>query len=139
MTWLFTSLNWYFYILIIGLLFFPLTKKIFSRFSFDSGYPFAKTLAVIFVSYAIYVLGTIKFLEFSRMNLFLIISVFLLLNVILGRSQRRRLQNPNEDSGQARMTIIVFEEILFLASFGHSSAPRNRRSEVWKNLWILAS
>jgi len=123
MTWLLTSLNWYIYLLILGVIFYPLTKKIFNRFSFDFAYPFAKTLAIIFVSYTSYVLGTVKILPFNRMNLFLIIGVFTLINYFIARrhsgkwTKSTRPESANNDSGQARMTIIIFEEFLFLASF----------------------
>jgi len=57
MDWILVSLKWYLYIFAIGLVFLPLTKKIFNRFSVDLGYPFAKVLAILLVSYSSFVLG----------------------------------------------------------------------------------
>ncbi|MCL4363962.1 DUF2298 domain-containing protein [Patescibacteria group bacterium] len=111
MTWLFTSLQWYFYLLVIGMIFFPLTKKIFGRFSFDSGYPFAKTLAIIFMTYSVYILGTIKILPFTRLSIFIVIGLFAIANLIVFKKK-----------GEAKTTsssrlIIIGEELLFLGAF----------------------
>jgi len=93
MNWLLTSLNWYVYLLIIGIVFYPLTKKIFSKFSFDFAYPFAKVIGIIFVSYTVYVLGTIKILPFNRMSLFLIIGIFALINFFIFKKKKKTINN----------------------------------------------
>ncbi len=125
MTWLFTSLQWYIWLFVIGLVFFPLTKKIFGRFSFDLGYPFAKVLTVIFVTYTTYVLGTIKLLPFNRISLFLLVGISVLINYVI----LNLFQDPKNKKmpKQARMgpfgvrhdrfLILLFEELLFLSSF----------------------
>lgn len=111
MDWIFTSLNWYFYIFILGLVFIPITKKIFQRFSLDFGYPFAKVLAIIFISYTAYILGILKILPFSRINFFLIISIFALINfLIFFRNKKFSINN-------SRFLILLFEEFLFFVSF----------------------
>lgn len=111
MNWIFISLNWYFYILILGLLFTPLTKKIFKHFSLDFGYPFTKVLAIIFISYTAYILGILKILSFNQKNLFLIISIFALINfLIFFRNKKLSINN-------SRFLILLFEEFLFFVSF----------------------
>jgi len=119
LSWVFTSLNWYVWVFVIGLVFFPLTKKIFGRFSFDLGYPFAKVLAILFVTYATYVLGTIKLLSFSRMNLFLIIGIFALINWLLFERAKRveKSKKMFSTSSNSKFLIIIFEEMLFLTAF----------------------
>ncbi len=111
MDWLITSLSWYFFIFSLGLIFFPLTTKIFKNFPFDQGYPFAKVFAIIFVSYITYVLGTVKILPFTRENLFLIIGFLLLVNVLL------YLKNKKSKPIRTFLYVFILEEILFLASF----------------------
>lgn len=111
MDWIFTSLSWYAYLLIIGLVFFPLTKRIFQRFSFDLGYPFAKVLAIIFLSYVTYVLGTLKILPFSRMTLFLLIGLSILINFYFNSKDKK------VKITRSALYIILFEEFLFLGAF----------------------
>ncbi|MBI5127412.1 hypothetical protein HZA76_03065 [Candidatus Roizmanbacteria bacterium] len=111
MTWLFTSLQWYVWLFAIGLVFFPLTRKIFGRFSFDLGYPFAKVLTIIFVTYATYILGTIKILPFDRMSLFLLIGIFVLINYFIFKSDNKTRFS------RSTLFILIFEEILFLVAF----------------------
>lgn len=60
MDWILTTLQWYFPLLIIGVIFTPLTKKIFKSFNFDFGYPFAKTLGIILLSYFVFCFGNRK-------------------------------------------------------------------------------
>jgi len=111
MNWIFTSLNWYVYVLFIGIIFFPLTKKVFSRFSFDFGYPFAKALAIITVSYVSYVLGLLKIVPFTRFDLFLILGVFLLINLFIKTKGKKTVFTKQTSF------IIFSEEVLFLTSF----------------------
>ncbi|MCS6956320.1 MAG: DUF2298 domain-containing protein, partial [Patescibacteria group bacterium] len=83
---------------------------VFKNFSFDLGYPFAKTLAIIFISYLSYILGTGKILPFTRENIFFIIILFLIINLIFLKLKKIKISHFN-------WLIIFFEEILFLASF----------------------
>jgi uncharacterized membrane protein len=99
------------------LVFFPLTKKIFHRFSFDLGYPFAKVLAIVFVTYATYVLGTIKILTFDRMSLFLIVGIFVLINFFLLKNRKALLTRYLPAGRQGTLYVIFLEEFLFLSSF----------------------
>ena len=114
MDWLFASLNYYIYILVVGVAFFPLARRIFSRFSFDSGYPFAKVLAILLVSYATYVLGTLKILPFARWSIFLTIGIFALINYLIFERSREKFSTS---SNYKLLSVIIFEEFLFLISF----------------------
>jgi uncharacterized membrane protein len=109
MDWILTTLQWYFPLLIIGIVFTPLTKKIFKTFNFDFGYPFAKTLGIILLSYFVYVLGIIKILPFSRMNLFLIIGIFALINFFIYRKNKKIGLGVINHA-----PTIIIEEFLFL-------------------------
>lgn len=110
MDWILTSFQWYFFTLIIGVFFLPLTNRIFRRFSIDFGYPFARVLAIVFITYATFVLGVTKALPFHRVSLFFIILISVLINFFIVRKNKLRYQKTN-------FYFIVFEEILFLASF----------------------
>ena len=145
MNWLLTSFQWYFYLLLIGVVFYPLTKRIFAKFSFDFAYPFAKVLAIILFSYTAYVLGTIKILPFNRMSLFLMIGISVLINFFIfrchsepfdfaqGRLRRGILKkiSPLAALGRNdRWVIFFFEELLFLSSLLFWTFIRSQESSI---------
>ncbi len=127
MDWIIISIKWYFYLFLLGIVFFPFTKKIFNKFSFDFGYSFSKTLAIIFLSYASYVLSTLKITPFKREFLFLIIGVFGLLNffIFIKKNQKNKKSiNPYA------FYIIIVEEILFFVSFLFWSFIRSQEPSI---------
>ena len=107
MDWLIISLSWYLFLLGIGLVFFPLTYKIFNQFS-DSGYAFSKILAILFLSYVSFFLGTIKIISFNQTNLFLLIFFFSIINLLIFIKTKKFKINEK---------IIIFEEIIFFIAF----------------------
>ncbi|MDO9027568.1 MAG: DUF2298 domain-containing protein, partial [Candidatus Roizmanbacteria bacterium] len=107
MDWILTTLQWYFPLLIIGIIFTPLTKKVFKIFNFDFGYPFAKTLGIILLSYSVYVLGTVKILPFSRLSLIFILCLFAIINWVVFKKRRKDV---------IKLPTIIIEEVLFLFS-----------------------
>lgn len=112
MDWIFTALSWYVYLLILGILAYPLTARIFRSF-FDKGYAFAKTIAILALSYIMFVAGTLHVLPFTQTGLMIILFVFLGIFLLLGR-KGHRLAFPTLRF--TRMTaIFLFEEVLFLS------------------------
>lgn len=111
MSWFLTTLWWYFILLLLGLIFFPVTKKIFGRFFHDFGYPFAKVIGILFLSYTIFVLGTLKILPFTQPGLLLLIFIFVLINFsIQPIKQLNQLLFPEN---RKRLRFILAEELLF--------------------------
>ncbi|PIY69668.1 hypothetical protein COY89_05345 [Candidatus Roizmanbacteria bacterium CG_4_10_14_0_8_um_filter_36_36] len=113
MGWLITSLYWYAILLFLGIIFFPLTKKLFGKVFFDYGYPFSKVLAILFLSYSIFVLGTAKILSFNQLSLLVIIVLFIVINFFISKKLKSTHITPNS----YHVTLIIFEEILFLTAF----------------------
>src|SRR3989344_4825382 len=112
MSWISTTLTWYFYLLAIGIIFFPLAIRIFGRF-FDLGYPFAKTIGIIVLSYVLFILGTIRVIPFSQESI-----VFLLLAcVFLFYSYFRHELASLRKISRKKILIIVIEELIFFAAF----------------------
>ena len=107
MNWILITLQWYITLLAIGMVFTPLTKKIFKSFNFDFGYPFAKTLGIILLSYFVFVLGIVKVLPFDRMGLIFALCLFAIINWVIYKKQRKDVINHVS-------TIIILEEILFI-------------------------
>ncbi|MEK7079182.1 MAG: DUF2298 domain-containing protein [Patescibacteria group bacterium] len=109
MDWIITTLNWYVVLFALGIIVFPLTRIFFHQF-FDRGYPFAKTIAILALSYIAFILGIYKLLPFTQTSLILIIAVFVIGYVYFKRARLPRL-TFNKD-----FFIFLFEEMLFIAS-----------------------
>lgn len=112
MSWLYTSLQWYIVLLALGLIFFPITRALFGKAFYDSGYAFSKIIGVVAVSYTAFVLGTYKVLPFTQTALLLIILVFAMVNLRLFLRQRKSFLSFTKERG----AVVIFEELLFLAS-----------------------
>ncbi|MFA5770848.1 MAG: DUF2298 domain-containing protein, partial [Patescibacteria group bacterium] len=115
MNWILITLQWYVTLLVIGIVFTPLTKKIFKSFSFDFGYPFAKTLGIILLSYFVFVLGIVKILPFSRLSLIFALCLFAIINWIIYKKNKNDVQTPNLGvSTKNHLLMIILEEFLFI-------------------------
>jgi len=110
MNWILITLQWYITLLAIGIVFTPLTKKVFKNFNFDFGYPFAKTLGIILLSYFVFVLGIVKIIPFDRLALIFSLCLFAIINWFIYRKNVSRVETQNF----ASLRIIIFEEILFI-------------------------
>ena len=99
-------IEWWIYLLVVGLLFLPLSSSVFGRL-FDKGYIFAKTLGIAILSYSVFILGTFHILPFERVTIFLLIILLFIGNVYF--LKRRKLSLQKSDIG-----IFIFQECLFL-------------------------
>lgn len=80
-------LQWWLTLFFLGLLFLPLTQLIFSSF-WDKGYLFSKVLAMSIISYAVFLIGTLKILPFSHPTLYFVVVVALGINLLLIKQTR---------------------------------------------------
>lgn len=115
---------WWFFIFVIGLAFLPLTKKIFSAF-FDQGYLFAKALGILFSSYLVWLLGSLKILPFSSLTIWLVLAlgaIFNLISVIKNRSLLR--------AGSSLKLVWLGEELLFFVTLSFWSLVRGFQPNI---------
>lgn len=112
MDWFTTLLIWYFFLFAIGIIFAPIAKKLFGQF-YDIGYPFAKTIGIIILSYTIFVLGIIKVIPFTRESLFFILILFAVL--FYTKVSKFRWEDVTKQSYK-KLFLIIFSEILFFLS-----------------------
>jgi uncharacterized membrane protein len=103
-------LQWWLLFLILGTGFLPLTFLIFKNF-FDHGYIFSKTISIVFVSYTVFLLGTLQVLPFSFPG---IIAVFIAFAAGFFLLTRKRIKYLAIIKGSYK--IFIFEEALFLGS-----------------------
>lgn len=115
MTWVFITLKWYLALLFIGTIFYPLVKRIFGKYFFDHGYPFAKPLAILFLSYAMFILGIFKILAFTQSSLILLIFGSIVLNTIIFFKKSQPI-GENNINNKSFIYLVLFEELLFIVS-----------------------
>lgn len=115
-------LEWYSYIFLIGILFIPLTQRIFSKFT-DSGYIFAKTLGILLISYSTFLLGVSHILSFSRGGVFFILIFF-------GVIQFLRFRFSFVTFFQTKKKYFLVEELLFLSGLFLWSYVRGFAPEI---------
>ncbi|MFZ2026604.1 MAG: DUF2298 domain-containing protein [Microgenomates group bacterium] len=105
MEWIYQTLQWYGMLLGIGILFFGITRKIFSGF-FDQGYAFAKTVGILFITYSIFVLSNLHIVPFHLVSLLVFLAFGAGIGYFLNRKSHAKIP----------WHIIIFEEVFFLAS-----------------------
>ena len=113
MEWIITSLQWYFALLFLGLIFVPMTGKLFSKLFLDRGYAFSKILSLLFLSYTTYFLGTLKLFKFSQVNLIVFTLIFLVGNILI----YQRGKEKKDDEKTRSIVFSIISELLFLSSF----------------------
>ncbi len=125
MNWITQTTQWYFFLLVLGLIAFPVTKKIFGSF-FDVGYSFSKSVGLLVISYATLVLAMYHILPFSRGGLFFLTGLLGLVGAYLLRKQdRKTLTLPRNP-----LILIIFQEILFIACLFFWAAVRGQEPSV---------
>lgn len=124
MAWFTTSVIWYIYVFVLGIIFFPLTAKIFPKFA-DRGYPFAKTLAIVIASYTIYILGIVKIVPFTQEAIFFLLILFILFSYYI-----RRDHLALQELTRKKLLLIAFEELLFFLSFISLVVIRGREPSI---------
>jgi YYY domain-containing protein len=104
MEWIGYTLAWYVMLLIIGIIFFPMTRLIFGSF-YDKGYGFSKALGIMFLSYSVYVLGTTHIIPFTQFTLFGVLAAWGCFNYYLHRKNALKESLP--------IHLLILEEALF--------------------------
>ena len=106
MDWFITAFGWYLAVFVLGFGFFPLTKTLLSSW-FDHGYPFAKTIAILVITYTLFILGNLHILPFVWWTTALVTIIFFAINLIYFRKKKERVN----------FRLLLFEELLFMVSF----------------------
>lgn len=105
MTWLYDTIYWYLMLFGIGMIFFPITKKIFGKLFIDGAYPFAKIIGIICLSYSAFILGIFKILSFSQITLFFLVFLFSTISFLIYKNDRHKYK--------FNWSLIFVEEGLF--------------------------
>ncbi len=105
MEWIYQTLQWYFVLFCVGIIFFGITKRFFTHF-IDHGYAFAKTIGILLLSYGMFVLGSFKILPFHLFTLLFLLVVAFGVGYLIPRKTKDHLNVP----------LLIGEELLFLVA-----------------------
>lgn len=116
---------WWIMLFWLGIIFFPLTFLVFKKF-FDLGYSFSKIIALLVLSYGVWILGSLKILSFSTINLWLLIIVFIVGNFILVKKYKNELFTELRNHWK----ILLFEEAVFFLTLAAWSFVRSHQPDI---------
>jgi uncharacterized membrane protein len=102
------TLIWWVWLLMIGLASIPLSFVLFKRF-FDKGYGFSKILSILFSSYFVFFLSTLKILPFSRIALIAVLVVLLIVNGVIFFKNKTAIKTTLAN----KWGLMLFEEGFF--------------------------
>lgn len=117
-------LNWWVVLFLIGVVFMPLTGKIFGNF-FDRGYAFSKILGLIAVAYLLFVFGELHILPFGSLGGFLVLYIIALVNLYLLWKN-----NSYTKSLLTRWKFYLFYELLFLVALWFWAFVRAHQPDI---------
>lgn len=124
-------LTWWLWLFAVGIVFFPVSSFFFRSFV-DKGYIFAKILGIIFLSYAMFLLGILHIIQFDRLSLFFLIAIPLLGYIIfsaIAKDGTKRIKRHLRDLLSFR-AIFVVEELLFLAGIFFLASVRSYSPDI---------
>ncbi len=104
-----SSLVWWGAIFSIGLMFVPITYYLF--YSYQSlSYTFSKVVGILFLGISVWTLSYLKILSLSSFNLYLVVILWIILNIYLVWKRRVNLK-------QLSFKSVVLQEALFIVAF----------------------
>ena len=117
-------IKWWMTILILGIIFLPLTNKVFSKFH-DRGYLFSKTLGIAITGYIMWFFASFRIMKFARSSCIMAVIVGILINGLILVAHRRKLKDKSkifpvinsEKYDNKLIYTILSEELLFLGIF----------------------
>lgn len=114
---------WWFTLFLIGLVFLPLTNKLFGNF-FDKGYLFSKVIGLALSSYFVWNLSSQHLIRFSQSNILItLIILTALINFLLPLNFKKIfLQNKK---------IFIAEELIFLITLTLWSYVRALQPDIY--------
>jgi len=112
---------WWFLLFSLGLIFFPLSQKLFKKF-FDQGYLLSKTIALALLSWPIFLLAHLRLLPFTQAGALFHLILAILVNVFLAK------RNPLLKKRLVK--VILLEEALFLIALLLGSYIRGLKPDI---------
>lgn len=110
----FSFFRWWLSVLVLGILFLPLTRKMFSSFH-DGGYLFSKVIGIALSGYLMWLLSSLKILKFTEASCYIVLTGCLIFNGFLFLKSKKEEKMTFIDSNH--VFPMIAEEVLFLFLF----------------------
>jgi YYY domain-containing protein len=117
-------IKWWLYILLLGMLFLPVTQKYFQGF-FDKGFGFSKVAGILTLSWSSWLLASLGLSGTSRIYLFIPVLVFLPIVYFACRSSD--IFHMLRENG----VVMVMEEVIFLILLIFWSYARGLQPDIY--------
>lgn len=122
-------LEWWGMLFLIGFSFLPLTFTIFSKF-YDRGYIFSKILGIALISYAIFILSTVRLVSFTRFNSISISISLIIFLLLLGKLNKNLSKNNLISILKEKWKLFFIEEAIFLITLFFWSVIRAHQPDI---------
>jgi len=122
---LLTAFYWWFILLALGIIFLPLTGRLFRHF-FDRGYLFSKTMAVLTLSYLVWLGAHTKIFPFTQMTILAVtILAAIIIIIVVKKNSLQEMKKIKE-----KWPIFLLEEGLFLMALLFWSYIRSLQPDI---------
>ncbi len=119
-------LQWWAVILVLGLIFLPLTGLLFQSFE-DKGYLFSKTIGIAVTGYLMWLFSSLHLLKFTVTSCFIVVGAALIMNLAIALIPKWKSKNNNTFQhpkkgfrlpySESTLDLILLEELLFVGIF----------------------
>lgn len=106
--------SWWFTILALGIVFMPLSMKLFKGFN-NLGWLFSKVLGIAVTGWLVWYLSSLHILKFTRTSCLVVVGISLVLNAALLVFDKKKKQLVQING--SHLTAIVLSEVVFLLVF----------------------
>jgi YYY domain-containing protein len=118
-------LKWFLVFFAIGIAFLPLTFEIFKDFK-DKGYIFSKIIGLAFISYLVFLIGSLRIAKFSESTVYFSLFLFFIINYLIFIYKKCHLLSIIK----AKIKVFAIEEIIFLILLFFWSAIRSNSPDI---------
>jgi len=118
-------LKWFLVFFVIGAAFLPLTFSFFKDFK-DKGYIFSKVIGLGFITYFVFLIGSLKMAKFSEFTIYFSVFLFFIVNYLIFVYRKGHLLPIIK----AKIGIFVIEEIIFLIMLFFWSTIRSNAPDI---------
>src|ERR1035437_3303494 len=118
-------LKWFLVFLAIGVAFLPVTFSLFKDFK-DKGYIFSKIIGLAFITYFIFIIGSLKLAKFSEELVYFSLFLFFIINYLIFIYKKGHLLPIIK----SKIGIFVIEEIIFLIMLLFWSTIRSNAPDI---------
>jgi uncharacterized membrane protein len=118
-------LKWFTFFLLVSAAFLPLTLSLFDNFK-DKGYIFSKIIGLSFITYFVFLFGTLTILKFTEITVYFSLFFFFAANYLYLLWKKQNILTLVK----SHIKIFLFEELLFLGGLIFWSYVRGNFPEI---------